>query len=131
MGNVKQTQGLAQLTDIALQAAHVKMAAIVARETGLRENLAQLAIHDEKPKQVPVTMADAAFAADATVRWQQWVDQRRTTINTELAQVMALKEHCRVDLARAFGRDQAAKALVARRAKTHEARKLRRLYDES
>ncbi len=131
MGNIKQMQGLSRLTDITLQAAQAKMAAVVARETGLRENLAQLAAHDGKPKQIPVSMIDAAFAADATVRWQQWVDQLRTTINTELAQVMALKEHCRAELAQAFGRDQAAKALVARRAKTEEARKLRRLYDES
>jgi hypothetical protein len=131
MDQVKQAKGLAQLTDIALHAAQAKMAEIVAREMGLRDNLSQLVEHQETPARAPVTMVDAAFAADANVRWQQWVDQRRTVINTELAQVLALKANCRTDLAKAFGRNQAAQALIGQLGKTRVKRALRRSYDES
>ncbi|SFR51839.1 hypothetical protein SAMN04488005_2478 [Yoonia tamlensis] len=131
MTRIKQAKALAELTSISLHAAQAKMAALVTRETGLRENLAQLVQQRDQPGFAPGSMVDAALAAGANVRWQHWVDQRRRVINTELAQVLALKSQYHAQLGQAFGRDQAAKSVIDRLEKTRMTIDLRRKYYES
>ncbi len=102
---------LRALSGLQFRAAQAEMAAILRREEGLRQNLAQLTQSKQSQARAPRAPDDAALVAGADIRWQQWVDQRRATINGELAQVLVLKENCKHKLKIAFGRDQAVNGL--------------------
>jgi len=131
MDKVAQAQGLAQLTAIEFRSAMAEMTQLAQREAGLRQNLDQLLQSKNKRANAVISPNEAAFAAGADVRWLQWVDQRRAVINTELAQVMALKEGCRTKLNQAFGRDQAVQALVKKLQQDQKLSEARRRYYES
>lgn len=131
MDHVRQSKGLARLTALEFHATQTRFAEIAQREARLRQNLTQLSQHKVSAPHAALNMHEAAFAADANVRWQQWVDQRRAVINTELAQVLALKENYRVRLATAFGRDQAAQAMVNRFIQERKTQTARRQSYES
>ena len=53
----------------------------------------------------------------ADVLWQGWVGRTRESLNIELAQILAQKEYMKSALQRAFGKQAAAKELVADAAK--------------
>ncbi len=106
-----QLDGLKQLSGLQFRAAQAEMAELLRRESALRQNLEQLIQSKSRQVQASRPSDDAALIAAADIRWHQWVDQRRATINTELAQILALKENCRVKLKRAFGRDQVTQTL--------------------
>ena len=131
MDKVVQAQGLAQLTALEFRSARAEMAQLAQREARLRQNLDQLLNSKQERAATTMLPTEAAFAAGARVRWLQWVDQRRAVINTELAQVMALKEGCRTKLNQAFGRDQAVQALVKKLQQDQKLREARRRYYES
>lgn len=109
-----QLSALQQMAALRFRAVQSEMAALLAKETALRQNLDQL-VHARR-SQVEAQRADddVALVAGADVRWHRWVDQRRGVINTELAQVLAQKAACHVRLQTAFGKDQAAQELLKR-----------------
>ena len=131
MDRIQQSRELAQLTALELGATQAKFAKIAQREAHLRQNLAQLSQQKYDRSGASVNMQEAACAAEATVRWQQWVDQRRAVINTELAQVLALKENWRAHLTKAYGRDQAAQTVIKRLVQARKVQALRRQSYES
>jgi hypothetical protein len=96
-----QHRQLTALTQMALQQVQGEMQALQRKEADLRANL--LTLTTEKQQQPQDTM---------TWRWHIWVDQRRATINAELAQVLAQMDHCRRRLTKVFGRNLAAEALL-------------------
>ncbi|WP_106746733.1 hypothetical protein [Yoonia maritima] len=114
MADVPQAQRLSQLTGLILRSAQSEMAELSRREADLRRNLAQLVQPKHARGGPQSSIMDAAILAGADVRWLHWVDQRRSTINTELAQVLAQQEACRAKLKIAFGRDQAVHEIVKR-----------------
>lgn len=107
----QKMQGLKRLTAAKLLAERTRYAQYLAKEDRLRRNLEQL-VKDRHRKSPPAGHLDPAFAAGADVRWHQWVDARRTVINTELARVLALKSESQRSLQRAFGKDQALDTLL-------------------
>ena len=113
MDRQSQAAQLTQLSAIRFRAAQAEMAQLRLREDRLRSNLAQL-IQQKETQADAMRDGAAAIVAGADVRWHQWVDQRRTVINAELAQVRALQEGCRAKLSNAFGRDQAVQDLNAK-----------------
>ncbi len=126
----KDFDGLAELAALHFRAAQAEMAGILARETRLRQNLAQLIESKQNQAQAPRQSGDAALVAGADIRWNQWVDQRRAIINAELAQVLALKEGSRAKLKKAFGRDRVTQALQANAiAKQMRGRRRREAYE--
>lgn len=110
--DIHQLKGLTHLAGLAFRAAQSDMAALLRREADLRRNLAQLTESKAMVAKSERPPNDAALIAGADIRWHHWVDQRRATINSELAQVLAQKENCRARLRTAFGKDQAAKAVL-------------------
>ena len=56
----------------------------------------------------------AAAMAEANMRWRTWVEDRRRRLNEELARLRQEKEARRADLAKAFGKRQAADAMQAK-----------------
>lgn len=131
MTRKRDIAGLVQLTQLHFQAAQSEMAAVLAQEARLNENLAQLMESREALAAAPRDAAEPALIAGADLRWNQWVDQRRAVINAELAQCQISKERCRNKLREAFGRSQASAALEARAAKTIEMAAKRRSAYES
>lgn len=108
-GRGVQLAALARLTEAAFTAKQAEMAILKQAEAALRAKIAALnAPPAARPGDDPATMA----GADA--RWQIWVDQRRRALNSELARLLAGQERLRQDLSRAFGRDQAIRALAER-----------------
>ncbi|PRY77609.1 hypothetical protein CLV80_10592 [Yoonia maritima] len=114
MADVPQAQRLSQLTGLMLRSVQSDMAELSQREADLRRNLAQLVQTKRARAAAQSSIVDVAILAGADVRWLHWVDQRRATINTELAQVLAQQEACRAKLKNVFGRDQAVHEIVKR-----------------
>ena len=114
MADVLQAQRLSQLTGVMLRSVQSEMAELSQREADLRRNLAQLVQTKRARAAAQSSIVDAAILAGADVRWLHWVDQRRATINTELAQVLAQQEACRAKLKNVFGRDRAVHEIVKR-----------------
>ena len=106
-----RTERLQQLTQLRLQADQARLAAVTLKETNLRQTLQDLAHQRKQRLHAPEGSGDAASVAGADLNWQLWVDQRRTTINAELARTLAEKEEVTVALRRSFGQDQAAQRL--------------------
>lgn len=124
-------EGLAALSGLTFRAAQARMAKLLAREADLRRNLAQLTESRSAQARASRAPNEAALVAGADIRWHHWVDQRRAIINTELAQVLALQDNCRVALKQAFGRDQAAQTLLRNAAQSEKVKKQRRTLYES
>lgn len=123
---IAQVRGLHDLTTLQLRAEEAKFAELKRREAEIRQVLADLK-SERAGRMATVGQApDLAFAAGADVRWLCWVDQRRSALNVELAQLLAVQDAMREALRRAFGRDQAAKALLDREEKTRARIRARR-----
>lgn len=105
-------KALAQVSALRFQADQARLAQLQAKEHDLRKNLLDL-VQQRNARAASVTKADdPATIAGADVHWHAWVDQRRKTINTELAQLLAQKSDCLARVQRSFGQDQAAQALL-------------------
>lgn len=109
---LKRVKGLGQVTNLKYRAHQTEMATLLAREASLRRNLADLVSERDATAAVRRSSDDPALIAGALIRWHAWVDQRRATINGELAQVLAKKAECAQRLRHAFGKDQVAQALI-------------------
>ena len=112
MPDRKKLDALSRLAAAEFRAKQAEFASILAHEAQLRENLAQLMASRNTRSAARPSLGDAALNAGADMRWLQWVDQRRAAINVELARVMVKKESFKIQLQRAFGRNQAAEALI-------------------
>ncbi len=122
---------LGELSGLQFRAAQAEMATLLRREERLRQNLTQLTRSKQSQARAPRAPDDAALVAGADIRWHQWVDQRRSTINGELAQVLALKDSCMQKLRTAFGRDQAVTGLQKRQVRAQKQRMRRKESYES
>ena len=131
MSGKRDISALTELAGLRFRAVQAEMAEILKREAALRRNLEQLTQSKAAQSEALQRVDQPALIAGADIRWQRWVDQRRTTINTELAQVLAQKENCRLKLTGAFGRDQAAQALHKRQHDADRIRQRRRTDYES
>lgn len=128
MTDVARMGRLAQLTAVRLQAAQTEMAKLNRQEAALRNNLAQLVADRTAASDQALARGGATPLAGTDIRWHAWVDERRATINAELAHILALKEACATRLKRAFGRDQAAQ-MLQRQAAQNTLRVARRRAD--
>lgn len=123
--------GLQDVTRLALRVAETELGQLKAKENGLRRNLADLVDRKSYFAQMPRRPDDPALISGAEIRWQQWADQRRGMINTELAQILVQIDQAQSRLHWAFGRDQAAQALARQAVKDGALRRMRRLSYES
>jgi len=112
MNDLRRIASLAQMTGLAFRAAQGEMAALQRKEDELRANLATLVADRQAQAERALNAGTPGLMAGADMRWHRWGDQRRATINAELANVLARKEACKAKLQQAFGRDQATKKLV-------------------
>ena len=111
MRKKQKIDSLVHLAGLRFRAAQSELAAILEKEAGLRRNIEQLMQSKSELAQAKRRSDDPARVAGADIRWNHWADQRRATINTELAQVLASKGHYEAAVKYAFGRDQVARSL--------------------
>ncbi len=111
MSQAKRLQALTKVTNLRLQADKATLAKVLAKEADLRRNLQDLGRLRDKRMDTDLASYDAAFVAAADLNWQLWIDERRNTINAELAKTLAQKEECKATLRKSFGKDQAAQSL--------------------
>lgn len=117
MNQAKRLHELTKVTNLRLKADKARLAEVLSTESDLRRNLQDLGRLRLQRMDNDAISRDAAFLAAADLNWQLWIDERRKTINTELAKILAQKEECKAILRASFGKDQAAQSL-------HKAEKL-------
>lgn len=104
----EQFNQVAEITSVLFQAAQSKLAQAVKRENDLRKMLATLEQSRTARANANLLDTDVAMIAGADLRWQAWVDQRRSSLNHELAKCLAAQDHLRETARRAFGKEQSA-----------------------
>ncbi len=90
---------------------------LLALETAARVRQRSLDRLAEINKPAGPTPLPLVAAAEVAIRYEVWADQRRSEINTVLAQQTAEWEEARHEAARAFGRNQVLDKLRERRRK--------------
>ncbi len=91
-------------------ASRTRLRQIKLREERLISMLAELDGYVQAQTGADRAAEIAVYLNDVQVR--RWVDQRRASVNAELAQTRALLAMAQSDLARHFARQQAAESLV-------------------
>jgi bifunctional pyridoxal-dependent enzyme with beta-cystathionase and maltose regulon repressor activities len=104
----EQLNQVVEIASVLFQAAHSKLAQAVKRESDLREILVKLEQSRRDRVNANLLESDIALVAGADLRWQAWVDLRRSSINQELAKCLATQEKLREVAGRAFGKEQSA-----------------------
>ena len=82
---------------------------VVAEENRLRAQIRQL---DEQARDAAQTTGQPLRAIGADVIWKAWVDRTKTSLNLELAQVLAQKERLRGTVRKEFGKVQVSRHLI-------------------
>ena len=83
-------------------------------EKAIRDQLSDLVVKRDASAQRATESGDAALTAGADVRWHRWIDQRRATLNQELASILSRKAAVKVRLQKSFGRNEAMRLLGVR-----------------
>ena len=117
---------LNDVTEAVFRAEQAKLSRLARREADLRKQLETL-LHDRSAvARNERARDDAALAAGADVRWHQWIATRQTRLNSELLQVLALKERQMDRVRKAHGRAEALRQLTLRTRAQEEARRAAR-----
>ncbi|PUB17619.1 hypothetical protein [Yoonia sediminilitoris] len=128
MNRTQKLEGVKSLSSLKYEVIQMEMAKLKEREATLRDTLRQLAA--SKRQEATLRQPDdSALIAGAGIRWQQWVDQRRASVNMELAQTLAQKESCIARMKLAFSRNEAAKGLVELARQKDKVKKQRRSFE--
>ena len=117
---------LNDVTEAVFRAEQAKLSRLARREADLRKQLETL-LHDRSAvARNERARDDAALAAGADVLWHQWIATRQTRLNSELLQVLALKERQMDRVRKAHGRAEALRQLTLRTRAQEEARRAAR-----
>ncbi len=109
-----------------LAASQTRLRQFKLREARLLTLLSELDAHTKTPTRQTNEAQIGDFLND--IRLRRWVDQRRTSVNTELAQTRALIAMAQADLSQQFARQQAADALVDAKKKQQTLAARRKAY---
>lgn len=104
---------LAGATDALYQAERAKLQDIARQEAELRRALFDLDAKRHAAWTMPADQLAAPRAIGADMLWQGWTQRTRQELNVKLAQVLVRKADRMAALARAFGRAEVARTLLA------------------
>lgn len=107
---------LSQVTEALYQKEFAQVRDVLAQEARLRGALAKIREQSQSSTNNPTDLAMQSSGADLV--WRAWADQKRRALNTELAQLLAQKSGIMGAARRAFGRNEAMKAVLDARKKT-------------
>ncbi len=117
---------ITEVINMQVAASQTQLRKIIQREDRLMTMLAELDSHITSPSGGGPNAQIADFLNDVQLR--RWVDQRRASVNTELAQTRALRAMAQTDLSRHVARQQAADALVQAQADEEKQVAARKAY---
>lgn len=95
---------------------------LVAREMRVRNDIARLNENLLKSRAETSPQSNMRLVG-ADIAWQGWVGRNKATLNNELAQILAIKEHHLKQVRTAYGKLIVAKDLVKQH--RHQLRKIR------
>lgn len=124
----KQLERLVTLTKLKEATARSELSILQKRNQELIEALRRLNLDLKTRADARSGSADVALIAGADTRWQNWVEQRRTLINTEMAACRIQIDKAEGALRIALGQCDAAQVMQGRHA-IERARKLQRRAD--
>jgi len=114
----KQLVALRNLTGLVLDAERMKLQQIIKAEQDLAEQVAEL--DRESNKRAAQLLAkggmDTALLAGADLRWQNWVQQQKRSLNTCRSAILAKQEEQRLKAQKAFGQAEAVGRLLEKSA---------------
>ncbi len=124
----KKLEQLLSVTEAHYQREFALVQDILAKEGNIRRALAQL---DEQKSRAHSDLANGMMmqSMGAEILWQTWAARTRTTLNIELAQVLARKETVMDQVRQAFGRREAVRTMLKTEKENAAKRKTRRLYE--
>ncbi|QQA42976.1 hypothetical protein [Pelagovum pacificum] len=112
---VENAERLCQLTDAAYLAEQSGLARMSREAEALRAHLVGLEVGQvQRAKTLATTGPDEALLSGSDPLWEAWVESRRSDLRTELAQLRARMEAQKDRLRVAFGRRQAAEAILGK-----------------
>ena len=123
---------LCDVSDALYQREVARLRALRDEEARLRAALAKLDAQASAARELSDEALRGVREIGADIVWQGWLARHRATLQSELAQVLARKEHAMPAQRRAFGRAEAARALRAQarvEARTRQARREDDLLD--
>lgn len=120
MNQFTQLKQLRAIADVAFEAERTKLAKLNLREASLRQTLRDLDQARSDRSNMASRMDEPAVIAGADMQWHRWIDHRRSVLNTELAQVLALKSRQLAQVQKLFGRQQALTGLLDQARKRRE-----------
>lgn len=109
---------LCRLADALYQREARTLAALSAREQKIRAAIAAINTVGEQLQSDDLEQSGIYARSGADTAWLTWAGQRKTTYNTELAQVLAQKAHELENVRQAFGQLEALRLLQQRMKKT-------------
>ena len=110
MSKLTKLRRLCDLADMVYQNAQSQLFQERQKEQALRSALDNITTaHKSRLSKQDV---DTAFLGGADARWQTWIEQRQTLINSELAMCRARQLNLQQNLRRAFGRHQVLLSLL-------------------
>lgn len=125
MTELRDIRALQQVTEAGYAAAEARMARLRQHEMAILQQLQQLQqAEGDRLRQRSAT--DSALRAGADLRWERWIGERRSQLNSLLARLRAQMEGERAQLARAFGRKMAMDETAAQLKAQAAQQKLRR-----
>lgn len=104
----KRLDKLVAITEVAYQARQAKLAALAREEQSL---IQQLETIDRNVSELRFDPFQGPHLAGAELRWKAWNERERVKINLRCATIRAQKMKMRDEVARLFGRYQAASEL--------------------
>lgn len=109
---IRQLRKLTRITEAKRTMAEAELASLMAQEAELKALLSQMGLQVSARANEMGAGWDTARLANADTRWQAWVEQRRVSINAELAQIYLQRESVVARLTRAVGQDAAINTLT-------------------
>lgn len=117
--NRLQLADMKSVVSARLESEKAKLAKITTQERALALQLSQLVEQRHSNAKKARSSDDPALRAGADVRWQQWVESRRSHLAQELAMVQAKRAHQIAIVQKAFGRSEVVQGLMQRALKEH------------
>lgn len=104
---------LCEVSDALYQREVARLRGLRDEEARLRAALVRLDAQARDARRLSDSALRGVREIGADIVWQGWLARHRATLQSELAHVLARKEHAMPALRRAFGRAEAARALHA------------------
>ncbi|MEM9550336.1 MAG: hypothetical protein AAGA05_04120 [Pseudomonadota bacterium] len=124
---LEELQALRDLTELAYQRDLAHLKPLLDREADLRRQLTRLDHQAQDARQNDAAM-EVMRPMGADILWEKWLARTRRDLNTQLAALMAQKEHKMAGLRKSFGRSTVAADLCSSARQEARADNARRSY---